>query len=227
MAKRARKGSFPGFLVGLILAVALGVAVLSTLVWFLGTHAGLMTQWMLETAPPAGTKVPAELYGPLCRALCDYLRGGTSVFSFLADGISLFNSRELIHLADCAALFRFDHTVMIVSWIVAGVFLVLLLVTRAGHSGAVGLLLGTLLVVAGLVGLIIWGLADFSGLFLTFHRVAFSNDLWLLNPATDALIRLMPSGFFVRYGLAIGGGWLLLELVIFCFARWLSRLSKD
>lgn len=227
MAAREKKRSVPGFLVGLILALALGVAALSTLVWCVGTNGGLMARWMLETAPPDQTHVPAEFYSPLCQALCNYLRGGTSAFEFLPDGVTLFNSREVVHLADCAALFRFDHTVMIVSWIVAGVFLVLLLVTRAGHSGALGLLIGTLLVTAGLIGLIVWGLADFNGLFLTFHRVAFSNDLWLLNPATDALIRLMPEGFFIRYALVIGGVWLLVEFAVFWFARWLAHLSRD
>ena len=55
---------------------------------------------------------------------------------------------------------------------------------------------------AGLaVILIIWALADFNGLFVTFHKVAFRNDGWLLNPKTDLLIRLMPTAFFVRLGI--------------------------
>ena len=49
--------------------------------------------------------------------------------------------------------------------------------------------------------LIIWALADFNGLFVTFHKVAFRNDGWLLNPKTDLLIRLMPTAFFVRLGI--------------------------
>ena len=66
----------PAFLIGLALALALGLAILSTLVWCLGTHDGLMTRWMLQTAPPKDTGLPAEAYGPLCGALCGYLRGG-------------------------------------------------------------------------------------------------------------------------------------------------------
>ena len=49
-------------------------------------------------------------------------------------------------------------------------------------------------------------LIDFDGLFVTFHRIAFTNDGWLLNPRTDLLIRLMPESFFIRLGL-IGASW--------------------
>ena len=47
----------------------------------------------------------------------------------------------------------------------------------------------------------IWAAVNFNGLFVTFHKVAFRNDGWLLNPKTDLLIRLMPISFFVRLGL--------------------------
>ena len=226
MTAQRKKGSAAAFLIGLALALALGIAVLSTLVWCVGTHDGLMARWMLETAPPGDTGLPAAAYAPLCKALCSYLRGGTSVFDFLQGGVSLFNTSEKLHLADCAALFRFDHQLMVWSWAAAGVLLVLLLVCRGAGSAAGGLLTGTLLVVAGVAGLIIWGAADFGGLFLTFHRVAFSNDLWMMNPATDLILRLMPTGFFVRYALVIGGAWLLAELAVFWLARWLKRLAK-
>ena len=49
--------------------------------------------------------------------------------------------------------------------------------------------------------LLIWALADFDGLFVTFHRVAFPNGGWLLNPETDLLIRLMPLNFFISLGI--------------------------
>ena len=70
--------------------------------------------------------------------------------------------------------------------------------------------------------MLIWALADFDGLFVTFHRVAFSNEGWLLDPRTDLLIRLMPTNFFVALGirgliralviptgLGLAAGWML------------------
>ena len=50
---------------------------------------------------------------------------------------------------------------------------------------------------------------SFDDLFFRFHEVAFTNDLWLLDPSTDLLIRLMPIEFFISYAAIIGCCWLL------------------
>ena len=59
--------------------------------------------------------------------------------------------------------------------------------------------LGVLSLIAA--GLALWAAVNFDGLFVTFHRAAFRNELWLLNPRTDLLIRLMPQEMFVDLGL--------------------------
>ena len=46
-------------------------------------------------------------------------------------------------------------------------------------------------------------LVGFSRVFIAFHHLAFSNDLWLLDPATDAMIRMLPEEFFA--GMALQG----------------------
>ena len=207
------------FLVGFALALALGLAILATLVWCLGTHDGLMARWMLQTAPPEETGLPAEAYGPLCTMLCRYLRGSLSAFDFSLGGVSLFGTREVLHLADCVTLFRLAKELMLWGWIASAALAVLLLILRGRPCGAKGLLAGTLLLLAGVVGLAVWGAVDFRGLFTAFHRLAFTNDLWIMNPATDLIIRLMPTVFFVRYALAIGGGWLLAEVILVLAAR--------
>lgn len=38
--------------------------------------------------------------------------------------------------------------------------------------------------------------ADFGSVFFKFHTIFFNNDLWLLDPAKDDLINLLPEGFF-------------------------------
>ena len=49
--------------------------------------------------------------------------------------------------------------------------------------------------------LAVWAVVDFEGLFVTFHRVAFPQGGWVLDPRTDLLIRLMPVSFFIRLGI--------------------------
>lgn len=41
-------------------------------------------------------------------------------------------------------------------------------------------------------------LSDFNALFYRFHELAFDNDLWLLSPDEDFLIRCLPEEFFYR-----------------------------
>ena len=74
--------------------------------------------------------------------------------------------------------------------------------------------------------LVVWGAADFEGLFVLFHRLSFDNGLWLLNPQTDLLIRLMPTSFFVSYAAILGGTWLGALLVMAAVAWRLKRLWK-
>ena len=42
----------------------------------------------------------------------------------------------------------------------------------------------------------VWAAVDFSSAFTFFHETLFTNDLWLLNPEIDLLLRLLPEQFF-------------------------------
>ena len=68
---------------------------------------------------------------------------------------------------------------------------------------------------------------DFDSLFILFHKVAFTNDLWLLNPQTDLLIRLMPIEFFVSYAAIIGGLWLLGMVGLLVFATYCIKRTNE
>ena len=75
-------------------------------------------------------------------------------------------------------------------------------------------------------GLALWAAFDFDRFFTLFHRIAFTNDLWLLNPRTDLLIRLMPESLFIDlglWGLGAAGCWLLVLSASF---RLLRRQAK-
>ena len=76
-----------------------------------------------------------------------------------------------------------------------------------------------LVVVVGLGSLI-----GFDRLFLAFHVVSFSNDLWQLDPRTDYLIAMFPEGFFLDATLWIVGSTVLEAMVVLglslLFLRW-------
>ena len=46
--------------------------------------------------------------------------------------------------------------------------------------------------------LVLFTIIDFDRLFVIFHKIAFNNDDWLFNPATDPVIEILPEEFFMR-----------------------------
>ncbi len=104
-------------------------------------------------------------------------------------------------MADCRGLIRLDRTVMILS----GACVLILtgaavLMRRYAKAFCRGMIWGLRIVLAAAAVLAAWALSDFDGFFVAFHRVAFTNDGWLLDPRKDLLIRLMPERFFVSLG---------------------------
>ena len=68
-------------------------------------------------------------------------------------------------------------------------------------------------------------LVGFDRLFLYFHLVSFSNDLWILDPRHDYLIAMFPQGFFFDCTGAIAV-LTLLEGAFFGLLPRLLRLLK-
>ena len=111
----------------------------------------------------------------------------------------LFNQREVVHLKDVKGLIWLDY------WVLLGTLLYAL--TYAGFSlfwrkrrywrrlawGVVG---GGGVTLALMLALGLGILLGFDQLFLQFHLISFTNELWQLDPSTDYLIMLFPQGFW-------------------------------
>jgi integral membrane protein (TIGR01906 family) len=134
------------------------------------------------------------------QALSDYFNGEDEPFSYqLRSGQEIYNEREIAHLSDVKGLLRLADGI----GTAAGLGFTFGLAVQVAVFGRrrldiVGrsLLLGGLVTLGLLGGLALLALSDFSGAFLQFHYLAFSNDLWQLDPRTDNLIRMFPEGFF-------------------------------
>ena len=132
----------------------------------------------------------------------------------------LYNRREVDHMRDVKGLVRGTYVVALVT------LLYLLLYKGIGYyrgrwafapqMARLGLWGGLLtLAIVALVGL--FALVGFDSLFLLFHRISFTNDLWQLDPRTDYLLIMFPLGFWfdatMRVALTtIGGAVLLVAL---------------
>ena len=68
-------------------------------------------------------------------------------------------------------------------------------------------------------------LLSFDRLWTRFHLVAFSNDLWMLDPARDRLIQLFPPEFWLDATLLLAGMTLLEAILIRARAPRPEKLS--
>jgi integral membrane protein (TIGR01906 family) len=146
-------------------------------------------------------------------ALTGYFRGasGTPQIEAVIDGRPrpLYSKKELVHLEDVRSLFNTGFLLERVLSVatLAGVLCLLPLKRRRALARVLMIAAGVSL--ALLAALAIPAKTDFSGLWTGLHLVTFSNDLWMLDPATDWLIRMFPEEFFYssveRIGLSSAG----------------------
>jgi integral membrane protein (TIGR01906 family) len=78
---------------------------------------------------------------------------------------------------------------------------------------------GSVITLGLMIILALWALFGFERFFILFHLISFSNQYWMLNPATDYLIRLFPEGFFYDAAL-LGFGVVILETLIIGGIAW-------
>jgi integral membrane protein (TIGR01906 family) len=151
--------------------------------------------------------------------LIDYfnLRADEAQITVIKGGqeFDLFNERELVHLKDVRDLIQLDYLVKGGSLLLMiTCVLLLFLICRVGWRIIVkGLLWGSIVTLCLVVGLAFWALFGFERFFLLFHVVSFSNEYWMLNPATDYLIKLFPEGFFYDAAM-FGFGTVMLEALL-------------
>jgi integral membrane protein (TIGR01906 family) len=122
--------------------------------------------------------------------------------------VSLFNERETSHLTDVKNLFRTVFRVQEASLAFALVFVVAVFIwaTDASLRILARILLQASLLTLGLLALFaVLALVGFDEIFLRFHLVAFTNDLWKLNPNTDHLIQMFPRDFWFDATMLVAG----------------------
>jgi integral membrane protein (TIGR01906 family) len=122
--------------------------------------------------------------------------------------VPLFNERESSHLTDVKNLFRTVFRVQEASLAFALVFVVAVFIwaAEAPLRLLARILLQASLLTLGLLALFgVLALVGFDELFLRFHLVAFTNDLWKLNPDTDHLIQMFPRDFWFDATMLVAG----------------------
>ena len=169
----------------ILLAILISVSV------FFGMGAGLIFDKDFYMQEHKRNGVDVEDPEKLTSDLIGYLQSG--------ERLDHFNDKEKRHLEDVKGLvdkgFALYYGLMIVMlglcfYLYSKKRLLLSVEKASLYSGAI---------VLGSIFLAILLSPWFDELFVLFHKIFFDNDLWLLDPSTDVLIRLLPQQFFVDF----------------------------
>lgn len=131
-----------------------------------------------------------------------------------------FNDREKAHMVDVQKLFLggIDLRLGAVAVFVAAI--VILIFTKADwkrtlpKSFLIGV--GGFIAAVGILAALI--ATDFNKYFTIFHEIFFDNDLWILDPRTDLLIRMLPEGFFFDMVIRIGVIFIIALAILLCIS---------
>ena len=230
-------------LAGAAATVLMMLAAACGLVWCLSGNGALLAGRMLRFAPPAATGLPESEYAGVGEMTAGYLTGRAESFQYAftdAEGTVYlcFQPHEAAHMADCRELILLAGRVCLgcLAALAALIGAVLLRCELAfpeenrsecRRAFALGVLRGLAFAAALAAVLLVWALADFDGFFTAFHRVAFDNEGWLLNPRTDLLIRLMPTEFFISLGALGLGLWAAAGALIAAAAFGAMKTGKE
>ena len=180
---------------------ALIIVLLLTAVHVVGTDAELYySQQMAAGILPDAGLSDDELHSLDVR-LADYLKGNESALT----EHSPFNEKEMTHMRDCYDLFVLLRKVRsrLIPWAVLLIAGGAYLLNDRRRACKVAWL-SPLLLLVPLGAFAVYAALDFDRAFTLFHRILFQNDLWLLDPRTDLLIRICPQSMFQNMGLRIG-----------------------
>ena len=139
-----------------------------------------------------------------------------------------FNEQDRLHMADVKNLFlgglKLRWILLAAAVVLAFILLIRKVKLREILSGAYFRALaicGSLTVILGILFS-----SDFNTYFTIFHEIFFTNDLWLFDPETDYMIRMLPEGFFYDMVMRIGLCFII-GLVLLTLLFWMLRRKKN
>lgn len=133
--------------------------------------------------------------------------------------IQVFEESELSHMRDVKTLFINGFLIKNATMVISILCLAYLFfkdirfVYRAIRAGSFLFML-----VIGAIAIMAY--IDFNGVFIIFHKMLFSNDLWIMDPKEDIMIQMLPLDFFMGIGIKTAAmylGYILVSIAATTF----------
>ena len=139
--------------------------------------------------------------------------------------VDIYSDKEVLHMKDVKSVMSF---IFDLSKILSIIFCILTFVlTSYLGVNLYKLIFHSLILFSSI--LILLGasfLLFFQELFIIFHKIAFNNDLWILNPNKDYLLMMYPEDFFRDVAVLILLSSFLLNVIVYGLFKNLSFQSK-
>lgn len=172
--------------------------------------------------------IPKEELLPLYKVLTDYMQGKIPSIQKMAtvggEKMPMYNQREIDHMVDVKLLVDKLKGIMLV---LVMVFLVSVFALVKRSEKWIQLLIGQFIsTVIIFMGFVLMALTDFTHYFMQFHKLLFTNDLWLLDPMTDRMIMLLPEVFFRDMVLLMITGYGFVSLLLAIIGVFMIKRRK-
>ena len=139
-----------------------------------------------------------------------------------------FNQREIAHMEDVKGLFVGALVLRRICILTAAACILVMFLLKGRAKKILprtlcvgtGLFFAVLLLLAGIIS------TDFNRYFVIFHEIFFDNDLWILDPATDLLINIVPEPFFMDTAARIAIIYGILAAVLFLISLYFILRDK-
>ncbi|MEC7921716.1 MAG: TIGR01906 family membrane protein [Chloroflexota bacterium] len=139
--------------------------------------------------------------------------------------VDIYSDKEILHMKDVKHIMNLIFNLGKILSIVFCVLIFLLHSYFEVHLNKVifysVILFSSILILLGVSFLLF-----FQEIFIIFHKIAFNNDLWILNPNTDYLLMMFPEDFFRDVAVLILLSSFLLNGIVYFLFRKLSFRSK-
>lgn len=141
--------------------------------------------------------------------MISYVKGGSDdaqiVVPIAGKDTEFFNEKELIHLTDVRAVLALISKIAVTCLFVCIVGEIYLVFVKDENAVIKGVRYAWVLMLLAVFVIGVIAMEDINKIVVGFHELFFSNDLWLLNPATDRSVWMFKNEMYADALVRIAG----------------------
>ncbi len=141
--------------------------------------------------------------------------------------VDLYSADVIAHMVDVRALYlvllkvlKFSFLGLLISSVL--VYILNLKTKLFPRFKQASIILGGIL-----IGLVMYALIDFEAFWVLFHKLLFTNDLWLIDPTKDKMILMYPQELFFSLVMIILITFTVCYTLIYLLLKRLSKVGND